>query len=213
MPILFIESRESKINLGVWKIEEDEEFFSSELTDSMRLALGEMKGRRRIEYLASRHLLRNLLGAETEVMLSKDEFGKPYLEDQPQTFVSLSHTRGYAAAVVGSQPVGIDIQVPVAKITRIAHKFIAPREYGDSLDQLTLEEMHLYWGAKESMFKIYGRKQMDFCQDLFVSQLDLASGKGIGEVQKADFKRQVALTFQVTDDFILVTGVLNPPTI
>ncbi len=208
MPLIFSEIKKGNIKLGVWKIDEEEDFFVTRSSAGPLEELSQLKGRRRIEYLASRHLLMHLLQTDEEVTLIKDSFGKPYLQGH-DLHISLSHTRGYAAAILGAQPVGIDIQVPVEKISRIAHKFISDEECRTALGDLSLVEMHLIWGAKESMFKIYGRKQMDFKRDLFVAPMELQSGRAMGEIRKSDLNAQVDLTFYLSDSFVLIYGVSN----
>ena len=92
MPLIFSEIKKGNIKLGVWKIDEEEDFFVTRSSAGPLEELSQLKGRRRIEYLASRHLLMHLLQTDEEVTLIKDSFGKPYLQGQPSYFTE-SHTR------------------------------------------------------------------------------------------------------------------------
>ena len=69
---------------AIWKIEEDEPFFLQrlDLHASETAELANMKGRRRLEWLASRYLVHHMVSDEPDwdrIPLLKDEFGKPHL--------------------------------------------------------------------------------------------------------------------------------------
>jgi enterobactin synthetase component D len=84
----------------------------------------------------------------------KDKHGKSHSMNG-QGFVSLTHTRGLAAAIYHrDQPVGIDLEIIREKILGIGKRFLAPEE----LDFLALEPSHytMAWCAKETIFKCQG---------------------------------------------------------
>lgn len=86
----------------------------------------------------------------------KDEHGKSHPMNG-QGFVSLTHTRGLAAAIYHrEQPVGIDLEIIREKILGIGKRFLAPEE----LDFLEMEPAHytMAWSAKETIFKCQGTK-------------------------------------------------------
>ncbi|MEL6986943.1 MAG: 4'-phosphopantetheinyl transferase, partial [Bacteroidota bacterium] len=68
--------------IGLWRIDEDSEFFVShlDLYEEEVALLEKIKGRRKLEWLSSRHLLHFMSGREERGACLKDEFGKPYLE-------------------------------------------------------------------------------------------------------------------------------------
>lgn len=80
--------------------------------------------------------------------------GKPYLANEPEMSVSVSHTAGFAlvgVAPIGSQ-IGVDIEVHSQKAEQLAHRFCSPHE-------LHLLKQHGYtpvvlWSAKESVYKV-----------------------------------------------------------
>ena len=90
----------------------------------------------------------------------KDQYGKPFLDGSNQ-FISFSHSEDLVAVAVSDVPVGIDIQLGVEKIARISHKFVNSEEASFANRDL-LTNLHLIWGAKEAVFKAYGRKEVDF---------------------------------------------------
>ncbi|NJN77515.1 MAG: 4'-phosphopantetheinyl transferase superfamily protein, partial [Saprospiraceae bacterium] len=112
-----------------------------------------MNDRRKTEWLAARYLLQELLGKN--VFCYSDEFGKPILKNSDK-HLSISHSRGLVTVIVSDFSIGIDIQVIVSKIQRIAYKFMREEE-NESLDvKKHLEHLHIYWGAKEALYKAYG---------------------------------------------------------
>lgn len=207
MPFVLKESVGDKISLAVWKIEEEEDFFCDKIGDLLdSLELDKLRGRRRIEWMASRYLLQTLLSKEEQgAMIEKDNFGKPMLVP-PSRHISISHTRGFVAAIIAPVAAGIDIQTPVEKISRIVHKFISSNECNDSRTKLSNGQMHVYWGAKEAMFKIYGRKQMDFKKHLVVSPFAGQEGQTLGRILKEDYQVEVSLRYSIREEFVLVYG-------
>jgi phosphopantetheinyl transferase (holo-ACP synthase) len=135
----------------------------------------------------------------------KDKFGKPYL-DGSDHFISMSHTLDFTAVIASLIPVGIDIQYMVEKIQRISNKFVREDEF------LFIPEVdrnlyyHAIWGAKESMYKAYGKKELDFKNHMAVSPF-VFNPDGFyfdGEIKKNDFIRKYRLFCSQTANIILV---------
>lgn len=207
MPLYLHEHLETGGELGLWNIEEEEEWFLHKLLLSpMELRqLSRMKGRRRLEWLAVRQLVHTMSGREKRGAFIKDEFGKPHLEKSTY-HISISHSETLAAAIAGPVSVGIDIQKIVPKITRIAHKFLRDEEREIIAEHNLIKHMHLYWGAKEALYKAYGRRELDFRQHIFIEPFPLESSAGVmqGSVKKGDFFAKYELSFRTIQDFVLV---------
>ena len=56
--------------------------------------------------------------------LCRSELGKPYFSEEDTPFFSLSHTAGYAAAVISAHPVGIDLEKIRPISDRIADRYL-----------------------------------------------------------------------------------------
>ena len=109
----------------------------------------------------------------------KDEHGKSQSMNG-QGFVSLSHTRGYAAAIYHRElPVGIDIEVIRQKILQIGARFLAEEELNFLLPQPAHYTMA--WSAKESIFKCHGKKGVSLRDNIllepFAPDASLIKGK------------------------------------
>lgn len=170
MPLIYQKSWDTHRRLAVWKITEDEEYFIQNLkwTHSEKAHFEALKGIRRIEWLSSRLLLCTLANIEDSSFIVKDNFGKPFIKDS-QINISISHTSGYAAAYISPHSIGIDIQTLVNKIHRIAHKFLTHEELHLIPQHKMLHALHLYWGAKEALYKAYGRKQLKYREHIKIN--------------------------------------------
>ena len=210
MPLLSHESIAPVGELGIWEITETEDFFIEKLDlfPTEKEYIATLKGRRKLEWLAGRYLLHYMSGRAIRGACIKDEFGKPYLEDSPYQ-ISISHSRELASVIAAPFSIGIDIQKLVGKIERIAHKFMRDNEM-ESLEEGTrLEHLHVYWGAKEALYKAYGRRELDFKKHIHIEPFayDLESGFCSGQVLKGDFKARYQIWYERRGDFILVWAI------
>ena len=178
---------ESAAELGIWNITEPELWFMEQLLlypPELR-QLGDIRGRRRVEWLAVRQLVHQMSGRDKRGAFVKDEYGKPHL-DQSDWHISISHSHELAAAIASPHLCGIDIQFIVPKITRLAHKFLCPPEAASIRSETELDQLHFYWGAKEALYKAHGRRQLDFKDHIKVQPFlySKPQGETIGEVLK-----------------------------
>jgi 4'-phosphopantetheinyl transferase len=156
--------------LGVWHNTEGDEFFLSKmkLFPSEIEELSSLKARKKSEWLCSRYLLHLLSGRHDRGACLKDEYGKPYLDGSDYQ-ISISHSDEYTAIIAGPYNVGLDIQIYVDKIKRIQSKFVSDLELNLINKHYEIESLLTIWGAKESMYKAYGKKSLDFKKHMTVS--------------------------------------------
>ena len=210
MPLLQHEYLVPEGELGIWGITESEDWFLSrlDLYEAETAQLATIKGHRRLEWLAGRYLLHQLSGRTVRGAFLKDEYGKPHLEDSTY-HVSLSHSHNKVALIAGPQVVGVDIQFIVAKIERIAHKYMRDIEMDSLAEQTRLEQLHVYWGAKEALYKCYGKRQLDFRQHIHITPFDYSAqgGTTTGQVVKEDFSAHYQIYYRKDGEFILVSAI------
>ena len=128
------------------------------------------------------------------------ENGKPVLESG---FISLSHTQDLASAVFSKKyPVGIDTEKVSDKILRIYPKFMSDTELEHL--ELTPKNLHLYWGAKEAMYKMYDAKGLIFQTDLSV-QFNTAE-EGQGEIHLPQGLKEVMLSSYLIQNTVTVVA-------
>ncbi|MCG8329059.1 MAG: 4'-phosphopantetheinyl transferase superfamily protein [Chitinophagales bacterium] len=193
--------------LGLWTIEEDEPWFldKMQLTTEEQKQLNGMRGRRRLEWLSARMLVHELSGREERAHLVKDEFGKPYIKDSTH-HISISHSGKLAAVVAAPCVVGIDIQLLVPKLERLMHKYMNAEEINGLEEHHKLQQLHVYWGAKEALYKAYGRRALDFCTNIKVTpfQYDSKGGETQGVIIKDDYYVEFKVIYKMIETHMLV---------
>ncbi len=209
MPIALHRNLKPDTQLGIWEITESEDWFLDQLDlQAAELSqLNSIRGHRRLEWLSVRQLIHHMSGRKDRAALTKDAFGKPFLENS-DFFISVSHSRDAAAAIAASGLVGIDIQQIVSKIDRLAPKFMRPEELASLRPDTRIEHLHVYWCAKEALYKAYGRRQLDFCTHLFVEPFEFETQATFrGHVRKNDVDITFSMQFEWWRDYVLVYGV------
>ncbi len=210
MPLLSHESITPVGELGIWEITETEDFFIEklDLLPTEKEYIATLKGHRKLEWLAGRYLLHYMSGRAIRGACVKDEFGKPYLKNSLYQ-ISISHSRELASVIAAPFSIGIDIQKLVGKIERIAHKFMRDNEMESLEERTRLEHLHVYWGAKEALYKAYGRRELDFRKNIHIEPFsyDLENGFCSGQVLKGDFQARYQIWYERRGDFILVWAI------
>ena len=194
--------------VGVWVTEEstDELLAKLQLVIEEENALHAMSDRRKKEWTSARMLIHHLSGRENRARCLKDEYGKPYLVDSDYQ-ISISHSLDRTAVIAAPQTVGIDIQEIVPKMERISKKFVNEKEWlyvPEEKDRL--ECLHVIWGAKEAMYKAWGKKKIDFREHLFVDIFKW-SGEKIeftSRLRKGNIEIHFDVVAEKLDNFILV---------
>lgn len=175
MPIFFQHKINENTRLGIWKIEETEAFFKAKVPLHREVT----HPHKRLQHLAGRFLLQFLFPDFPYPLIEIADTRKPFLPDEQYHF-SISHCGDYAAAIVSKeQRTGIDIEIPVDKISRIMYKYLSAKEHKlfnlvpggeDNTAIMNLEEPTLLWSAKEAVFKWYGNGGVDFRREIQLKQ-------------------------------------------
>jgi 4'-phosphopantetheinyl transferase len=209
MGLLLIKRLESGATIGLWRMEEAPEFFlqSIDLQTVELEELGKLKGRRIVEWLACRYLVHEMLlaqGHTDRLPVLKDEYGKPHLCGSP-LHLSFSHSHDLVAVILANQPTGVDIQALVEKIERLALKFMREDELASLKNHTRLAHLHFYWGAKEALYKAYGRRELDFRQHIRIQPFDYQSvGNTMGQIMKDGEVWEFEVFFERFWDYFLV---------
>ena len=166
MPVFFQQQINETTRLGIWKIEETEEFFKSNVPQHRDVT----HPHKRLQHLAGRFLLQYLFPAFPYDLIKIADTRKPFLPDEQYHF-SISHCGDYAAAIVSKDKrVGIDIEIPTEKISRIMYKFLSAKEHEQfhliQPDKDRIPFSTLLWSAKEAVFKWYGNGGVDFRREI-----------------------------------------------
>lgn len=157
--------------------------------------------KREIETKGREYLIKKLIDSDCRV--EYDDKGKPYLLNDPR-HISVSHSHDRLAIIVNkSEATGIDIELIRDKVLKIKHKFLRENELRDANDDV--EKLLIYWAAKETLYKIYGLKEVDFIEHLLVKPFTKHKlGSIIGEINLHTFKESFKLHYQLLPDYVLV---------
>jgi len=196
---------------AVWKIEESPEFYLSGLVLS-HWETGYLNNiahpQRKLTWLASRYVLKLLFNTDTFIELLFDEHGKPFVANA-DVQVSISHCDKYAAAMVGKQgAVGIDVETTDRDISRISRKFLSDSELKAAGEESKAKKLMIYWGAKEVIYKIYGKRKLEFRDDMYIKPFILSPrGDLYGMLMKQGYLAEYLLHYTCSDEYLLVVGV------
>ncbi len=116
-------------------------------------------------FLCVRKLLNSF--GYTDQDLFYDNSGKPHLKDGH--FISITHSYNYAAVVVSSCPVGVDIEKQRHKILNIASRFIDyESHYLNENSDKYIQKLTWIWCIKESLYKLYSKSGISFKKNFLV---------------------------------------------
>ncbi len=202
MPLIKIQNTGKQGAWALWFISEKEDELISPLEKPESTLLHATK---RLEWLAGRKLIQQLiehLGFEYQGII-KDEFGKPFLKNLPH-HISLSHSFPYVAVQIDlNNEIGIDLEQPKPKLLTIAHRILAPSELTDAGSDVV--KHCVYWCAKETMYKVYGKKGLFFLDQLRIEPFTLKNaGDIVGEINAPENPRQLTMTYLIQPDYVLV---------
>ena len=184
MPLFKTITVNNSTKVLIWKIEES----FKELSLGINLT---MENQERIDamkselhqrgFLSIRHLLKKVGLTDEDVIY--DEFGKPHLKNGK--YISISHSFTFTGIIVSDKvPVGIDIEMQRDKILKIAHKFTPFQEYKTIANHSALiSKLTIVWGAKESLYKIYGKKKLRFLENMYIEDFKFEDEKTTGEIR------------------------------
>lgn len=194
----------------MWDITESETFFKEELvlTNKESEMIGDVVEKRRKEWMAGRLLLHKMSGRETRATMEKDEHGKPHLMSSTYD-ISLSHSGRFAAVIAAPKIVGIDVQHLVPKLKRIERKFMTIADISLLSKEFYLEHLHVYWGAKEALYKAYGKKKLEFREHILLEPFDydVSFGQCKGYVKKDAVHMTFGIHYRLIENYMLVYAV------
>ncbi|CAM1360461.1 4'-phosphopantetheinyl transferase family protein [Tenacibaculum xiamenense] len=205
MPLYKTVNVNNNTKVLIWKIEESFNDLSSEinLTDASQNRVNGMKSDlHQRGFLSIRHLLK--LVGYTDNDLVYDEFGKPHLKDGK--YISITHSFTFTGIIVSSDtPVGIDIEKRRDKIVKIAHKFTPIEEYKSIANHDALvSKLTIVWGAKESLYKIYGKKKLLFLNHMYIEDFSFETNQTTGKILYEGQTSEYDIKFLEIEDFTCV---------
>lgn len=190
---------------ALWRITEDETLLSRELDGMEEVPESFTNPKKRLEWLAGRVATKAAMKSLNLNFqgITKDEFGKPFPK-MSEFHLSLSHSFPYAAVLLDRHfPVGIDLEQPKEKLLKIAPRV----HHADELHDLGTDVVKhcIYWCAKESMVKLYGKKDLTFAENMFIQPFQRKDeGNITGKLITAHTESIIPMHYVVYDTFIVV---------
>lgn len=188
MPLIFNENISDDAFWGIWEIRETAEELLERYNSSAEESFRQYADSEKIHpgRISSRLLIKELMKQRDieHGALLFDESGCPCFKN-PDYFISLSHSGAYSVAIIHRKnKVGIDIELIREKLVKVSDKYLSEKEKPDAGQDL--KKLAVYWCAKETLYKIYSRKQLSLKNDLFIHPFEI-KGQGIctGEILKA----------------------------
>ena len=198
---------DNEAEIGVWQITETEEQLkemSSTPSDEMEEISFIRSESLRKQRLAVRALLNTMF--DEKVYLSHHDNGKPYLENNPVN-ISITHTEKYVAVILHEEEnVGIDIESLDRDFSAVEKKALSEDEIDDLEDEKRNEQLAIYWCAKEAVFKLLSRYNVDFAEQI---EIERFRPRGEGELEatftsKKDDEEEFDLEYITFDRHVLV---------
>ena len=197
---------ENEAVIGVWQITETEQELidlSSTPSDEMEEISFIRSESLRKQRLAVRALLNTMF--DDKVYLSHHDNGKPYIENNPIN-ISITHTAKYVAVILHEEEnVGIDIESLDRDFSVVEKKALSEDEIEDLEDEKRNEQLAIYWCAKEAIFKLLSRYNVDFAEQIEVERF---RPRGEGELEATftykDEEEEFDLEYITFDRHVLV---------
>ena len=192
--------------LGMWNITEDYEtlFRMTYLNnDDIRRLNGFKNLSRKLESLSVRALLQQMTRPDARIVYQQSR--KPYTDDGEYN-ISISHSHKQTSILLGkNKRVGVDLEYMSHKIERLAHKFINEREIITSDPALRNEHLYIHWCAKEALYKICDKVDINFQKNLTIQPfLPDTQGQIFGIVRNNHRNEEFEMYYSLENNYVLV---------
>ena len=156
--------------------------------------------KRDIEKTGAQFLLQHLLNT-TDFELTYTDTKKPLLKGK-NDHISISHSHDKLAIIINkNENTGIDVELIRDKVLAIKHKFLNENEAHFAKEGV--EILTYIWAAKETLYKIYGLKGLDFKLHLSV-EINNEDDTFLGTIITNDLKKTYLLKKEKIQNHCLV---------
>ena len=206
MGIILKKKLEDGSILGMWEITEDINILLNQvkLSDTeLERFNGFLSHARKLEFLSVRALLAKMINPDAKIIYNGNQ--KPCIEDGSHN-ISISHSKKLTSIILNkTKRVGIDLEYMSHRIRKIAHKFINDNESINKNDLTEKYHLYVHWCAKEALYKICDKKDINFKLNLFIKPFQL-NNKGIikGKVDSERINEEFDLNYFKYDNYIIV---------
>jgi len=212
MPLLANKIISPGTSLGMWEITENSDSLKWELQwgkDDIKAYQSLNDPKRSMQWLSSRVLLRKMMNTSEFINLQIDEFGKPYLKDS-KLKLSISHSENLVGVLISEHECGLDIEhMKPERIEKLCTKYMTENELDNcNMKEFRMEKLYLYWSAKEALYKLYGKRKIDFKQNLKIYPFEWHPGGVIrARIEKSNYLNELVVSYDVINDYIVAYAV------
>lgn len=192
--------------LGIWDIKEtyDELYSKINLQPEETEVLNSFGGiARKVEWLSVRVLLRTMAQKELTIIYNGNK--KPFIKGNSY-HISISHSKKLSSILLSkNHKVGIDLEFMSHRIDKISNRFINEKEKITSDEELKRFHLYVHWCAKEALYKICDKQDINFKTNLVIEPFDpLMQGELKGLVNNRYRKEYFRLKYFTIDNYIIV---------
>ena len=193
--------------LGVWEITEDiNELISIHKFNKADQAFFNKlnKQSRKLEWITTRILLNKLLPENKKIIYNKNE--KPYLSDNSYK-IGISHSKKMVTLILSQKhDVAIDIEnVLSERVNKVISKFLSEKEIKSINSQNKTSQLYIYWCAKETLYKIFNKKNLNFKENVFIEPFNLKKeGNFVGNIIAQELINRFSLNYFFLNNFVIV---------
>ncbi len=209
MPLYSKQICKGNLILALWQITESKEELLAKLQEGYQEETFQKRSEQAnaMHYLASRCLIKEIFPREL-VFLNKNEYNQPaLLVNQVPFHISITHATDMAGIYLSKENLpGLDLEKIDQRIARVKHKFMntIELEFAGSENQISLQT--LIWSAKEALYKVYGKKELDFKEHLHIHPFNISQdnfGVFTGTILKDHFIQKHHIHYQIIDNIVL----------
>lgn len=211
MPFFLETQVNRQTRLGIWKITESPDDLLAELQQE-GIQLEEYARfnheERKRQWLSYRLLLKTLLKYPIAPPIVYDIYGKPHLPGSGY-HLSVSHSGEFSVVIISEgSKVGVDIEKMRPNIAKLASRFLSAEEIARLAPDQIIPQLHALWCAKESIYKAYGEKGLDFISDIRVDPTNFTrQGLTKGYVRKKNTELKYSIDFQPMDGYMIAYAI------
>lgn len=206
MSVILKNDPEEGCRLGIWEITEDYDDLRSRLSlesEEVKTLEGFRNHSRKLEWLSVRTLINDMTGTNSRIIYNENR--KPFLLDN-SSHISISHSRNLTSIFMSRfKRVGIDLEYMSHRISKIADRFINENEKITSSPDLLRYHLYIHWCAKEALYKICDKKNINFRKNLTIDPF-MPDNEGVikGTVDNIFGVSSYELNYRRMDDYIMV---------
>lgn len=211
MPIHRIIHPNAHSRIAVWRITEPVELLLSKIKARERTSkeIEHFKSEKRKQEWIAVRLLHEYLMPESHAEIEYTEHRKPYLSDDHPSHISISHSADLVALMMhDTHEVGMDLEAVRKNIQVVRKKFLSADEKSFcSIDEI--EKLIVMWSAKESIYKLYGKKELTFSRNILLQEFELNKRGFIDAILRVEKDVLIKVEYALIGEVYLTWCVLE----